>query len=155
MTPSRLPGALLLNSTPASRLNGISVTIGVWNDPNGDGNPNDAVLLGSVTGTIAKANTDTFISYPLPTSVTIATGSFFVGYMSAGSDAIFDRSSRSIPYFAGQDTSSPVGKSWFATMNGPPVDFVNLGRNKYLFTTEELGTPGNWMIRAVGSGPVN
>ena len=143
----------LSNSTPAKRLNGIPVTIGIWSDPNDDANPSDAVLVGAISGTIEHANTDTFVTYTFPTSVTIYGKSFFVGYMSPGSNGLSDSLSKTPLLFGAQDTTSPVGKSWLATMNGLPVDFVHIGRNRSVKTTEQLGSPGNWMIRATGDGP--
>jgi hypothetical protein len=62
--------------------NGTPVTIGIWSDPNGDGNPSDAVLLGQVSGTIQNEGTDTFVDYTLSPPVDVsAFTSFFVGDM--------------------------------------------------------------------------
>src|SRR6478672_4424449 len=48
---------------PDPSQNGTPVTIAVWSDPNGDGSPTDAVLLGSVAGTVQNSSTDTFVDY--------------------------------------------------------------------------------------------
>ena len=58
--------------------NGVPVTVELWSDPNGDGNPNDAILLASVRGVISNASTDTFITYDIP-DVRLLLPSFFVG----------------------------------------------------------------------------
>jgi len=58
---------------------GVALTAKLWSDPNGDGNPSDAVLLASVAGVTAGANTNTFISYDLPDVILSVGQSFFVG----------------------------------------------------------------------------
>jgi hypothetical protein len=59
--------------------NGTPMTAKLWSDPNGDGNPSDAVLLAFIAGIVSNVNTDTFVSYDIP-DVTLALGqSFFVG----------------------------------------------------------------------------
>ena len=56
------------------------MTIAVWSDPNGDGDPSDAALLGSVAGTVQNSGTDTFINYTFSPPVDVsAFSSFFVG----------------------------------------------------------------------------
>ena len=65
---------------PDPSQNGTPVTIAVWSDPNGDGSPTDAVLLGSVAGTIQNSGTDTFVNYTFSPPVDVsAFSSFFVG----------------------------------------------------------------------------
>ena len=62
--------------------NGTAVTIAIWSDPNGDGDPHDALLLGSVAGTIQNEGTDTFVDYTFSPPVDVsAFTSFFVGDM--------------------------------------------------------------------------
>jgi hypothetical protein len=64
--------------------NGTPFTAFLWSDPNGDGNPSDAVILSSAAGLTASAGTDTFVSYDIP-DVTLALGqSFFAGYTISG-----------------------------------------------------------------------
>lgn len=62
-------------------VNGTQVIIATWSDPKNDGNPSDAVLLGSTNGTIVNSGTDTFVTYPFSPPVTLPPGatSFFVG----------------------------------------------------------------------------
>jgi hypothetical protein len=58
---------------------GKAMTSKLWSDPNGDGDPADAVLLSSVAGVTSDAGTDTFATYDIP-DVTLTLGqSFFVG----------------------------------------------------------------------------
>ncbi len=126
--------------------NGTPVTIGVWSDPNGDGDPTDGVLLGSVAGTVQNSDTDTFVTYTFSPAVDLPAGatSFFVGDMTPmnnGPDLLF---------WQGQDTSdSAPNKSWVLAMgDGSAVDLNNLGNNDFLHTIDSQGLPGNWLIRA-------
>ena len=130
------------NSTPASQLNGTPVTIAIWSDPNGDGNPSDAVLLGSVPGTVQDANTDTFITYTFPTAVTVPGTSFFVGDMTPANNSVE-------PFIESLDQNTSAGKSWTAfNSNGAPVDINNIGNNDTVAVIDSFGIPGNWLIRA-------
>lgn len=129
---------------PDPTLNGEPVTIGIWSDPNGDGNPSDGVLLGSVAGTIQNAGTDTFVDYTFATPVDVsAYTSFFVGDMTPGNNG-----PEQFPQ--GLDETPPSHmQSWVAAMStGDPVDFNNLGNNDFLETIDAAGLPGNWGIRA-------
>ena len=125
-------------------IDGEAVTIGIWSDPNGDGNPSDAVLLGSVAGTIQNANTNTFVDYTLSPPVTLPGGatSFFVGDMTPAHPG-FQVFQQSI------DESSTHRQSWVAAMSsGAPVDFTHLGNNDFIGIIDDFGISGNWMIRA-------
>ena len=42
-----------------SQIDGLPIKVGIWSDPNNDGNPSDAVLLASFAGTIQHSATDT------------------------------------------------------------------------------------------------
>ena len=147
-----IPGATQISAvevvwgTPVfpEAINGTPITIGVWSDPNGDGNPSDAALLGSVAGTIQNASTDTFVTYVLSPPVDLPPGatSFFVGDktpMNNGPEH----------FFQGIDESSFKRQSWIAAMSsGAPVDFNNPGNNDFLGLIDDFGLPGNWLIRA-------
>ena len=108
---------------PDPSLNGMPVTIAVWSDPNGDGNPSDAVLLGSVAGTIQNAGTDTFVDYTFSPPVDVsAFSSFFVGDLTPMNNGP-RTSSQGI-----DQNSRPSGESWIAAMSsGGPVDLNNPG----------------------------
>ena len=114
-------------------VNGTPVTIKLWSDPNGDGNPNDAVLLTSLAALTANANTvagpATFTTYDIP-DVTLALPSFFVG--GSGGNAVR----------VGADFSPPISnQSWGADA----TDFA--GNNPASFSNVDL------MIRANGVSP--
>jgi hypothetical protein len=134
-------------------LNGTKVTLGIWSDPNGDGDPSDAVLLGSTEGTIVSAATDTFVTYPFSPAIALPGGatSFFVGDvtpMNNGPEHF---------YQALDENSGSHRQSWVAGMaSGAPVDIDNIGNNDFLGIIDDFGLPGNWLIRAdAGDGSDN
>ena len=126
-------------------IDGTPVTIGIWSDPNGDGSPTDAVLLGQVSGTIQNAGTDTFVNYAFSPAVALPAGatSFFVGDLTP---------SNSGPehFFQGIDENSTLFRqSWVvANSSGADVDINNLGNNDFISIIDDQGLPGNWLIRA-------
>jgi len=130
---------------PDPSQNGTPVTIGVWSDPNGDGSPTDAVLLGSVAGTIQNSGTDTFVTYTLSPAVTLPAGatSFFVGDLTPMNNGPEQ-------FFQGIDQNSTnFRRSWVAAMSsGGPVDINNVGNNDFIGIIDDFGIPGNWLIRA-------
>jgi hypothetical protein len=134
-------------------INGTPVIIAIWSDPNGDGNPSDAVLLGSTSGTIVNAETDTFVTYPFSPPVTLPPGatSFFVGDMTPMNNG-------PVHYIQAIDENSVLFRqSWVAAMSdGSPVDINNVGSNDFLGIIDDFGISGNWLIRAdAGDGSDN
>jgi hypothetical protein len=130
---------------PDPSLNGEPITAAVWSDPNGDGNPSDAVLLGSVAGTIQSQGTDTFINYTFSPPVTLPAGatSFFVGDMTPAHSG-FEQ------FPAALDENSTLHRqSWVAAnAAGGPVNIQNPGQNDTVGLIDDFGLPGNWLIRA-------
>src|SRR5206468_916779 len=102
---------------PDPAMDGTPVTIAIWSDPNGDGDPSDGVLLGSVAGTIQNSGTDTFIDYTFSPPVDVsAFTSFFVGDMTPMNNGPEH-------FFQGTDEDSTLHRqSWLAAMSsGGPV----------------------------------
>src|SRR6266568_4167318 len=131
--------------------NGTPVTIAIWSDPNGDGNPSDAVLLGSVAGTIQNEGTDTFVDYTFSPPVDVsAFTSFFVGDMTPMNNGPEH-------FYQGLDETPPSQmRSWIAANgDGSPVDINNVGNNDTIGTIDSFGLPGNWLIRADTGGAVS
>lgn len=59
--------------------NGLSADVLLMDDPNGDGNPNDATVLQAISATTINVGTDTFNNYALsPATMSVGTN-FFVG----------------------------------------------------------------------------
>jgi hypothetical protein len=65
-------------ATQSNVVDGNPIMLGVWEDPNDDGNPSDAILLSTFTATVSLANTDTLVTYTLPSPVPV-TNVFFIG----------------------------------------------------------------------------
>ncbi|MEO8951140.1 MAG: dockerin type I domain-containing protein [Chthoniobacterales bacterium] len=135
---------------PGFAPNGTPVTIGVWSDPNGDGDPTDSLLLGSVTGTVQNSDTDTFVTYTFASAVNLPAGatSFFIGDMTPMNNGPQE-------FWQGQDTSDHApNKSWVvANSAGTPVDLNTLGNNDLRETIDSAGLLGNWLIRGnTGNG---
>lgn len=123
--------------------NGLPIMVYLWSDPNGDGNPSDAQVLGSAAGIISSADTNTFLSFPLTLSPQlITTQNFFVGFsiISVANPPISP---------AGLDTSAPLANRSFAGLYPGVFDPNNLGgNNATLRPIEGFGPNGNWLIRA-------
>jgi hypothetical protein len=111
-------------------MNGTSVTVSLWNDVNNDGSPLDAVLLASLGGTIANADTNTFESFDILD--TLIDDSFFVG-------ATYTTPVGAGAFPAGIDLSLDAGVSWFTSGS-------DIAQST---PTPAWGFHGNWLIRAV------
>ncbi|MGH8101837.1 MAG: PEP-CTERM sorting domain-containing protein [Chthoniobacterales bacterium] len=136
-----IPGSNVINQiliawgTPAfpdPTLDGLAYTALLYSDPNGDGNPADAILLASAPGVISAQGTNTFlVSNIAPTLVT--TANFFVGF--------------TITHAAGQfpaafDETAPTFSN---------TSWINIGGDiggGAAFPIEQAGLVGNWLIRA-------
>jgi len=125
------------------QIDGSPVTIGIWSDPDGDGTPNDAVLLASIESTVQKANTDTFVSYVFSPPVELPSGatSFFVGDLTPMNDG-------PVVWFTAIDETLSQRSSWVAAKGDfSSPDFLHLGNNDFLGVVDDLGYPGNFLIR--------
>ena len=120
-------------ATPAGSngvTNGNPTQIGVWEDPNDDGNPSDAVLLSTFTGVVANEGTDTLNVYTLPTPVTVTNG-FFVGAaynhgVSLGFPAPIDVDgcgARPLQNWAFGNAATTVDMTTLSANSTPPVQF--------------------------------
>lgn len=99
--------------------NGTPCTIAVWDDPNDDGDPSDAVLLRTQTSAVDQAGTDLFNHVNLVPPVTVR-GAYFVGVGLEHGPGV-----RPIAV----DLSGFVtGRSWFVGGNSG-IDFANLMAN--------------------------
>jgi len=118
---------------------GLPLTVYVWSDPDGDGQPNDAQVLASANTTVVAPDTNTFSRVPLPTAVEIANGSFFVG-------AIYFHHAGERP--TALDQHSFAAESWIAGY-AATYDPNNLpNATSVLQPLTALSFQGNWMIRA-------
>lgn len=133
---------------PDPQIDGTPTTVCVWSDPNGDGQPFDAQLLGSVQGTMQQQGTDTFITYNFNPPVTLPAGatSFFVGDLTPMNNGPQH-------FYQGIDENSTKRQSWIAAnSDGSNVDINNPGNNDFIGIIDDFGIPGNWLIRADAGG---
>lgn len=117
--------------------NGQALTFGLWSDPNGDGNPSDAVLLASGAGSTANVTTGAFVTFSFAAPVTVATSNFFVGYYmpAAPNSYIYFDNNNSLP-----------NTTWLLIA---PSDTVNLANNAPGNTFDLNGfSPGVGMVHA-------
>lgn len=126
--------------------NGTAATILIYDDPNDDGDPTDAVLLTSFATTIANANTDTLNLIDVPdTNVGSAGDGFFVGAYVTGGPGQFP---------AALDEASSAGRSWVAGDDAGLGNINDLSLNDLPPSTlVDVGLPGNWMVRADAGPP--
>lgn len=115
----------------------------IWEDPNDDGNPDDAELLMAQEVLTSLVATGLEVRYSVP--LTTVSGKFFVGAsMEVGpfvTVAPLDSTSPAV--------SPPV--SWLSGAIGVPFDPALLGREEYpADLLANFGFPGEWVIRAVG-----
>jgi hypothetical protein len=87
--------------------NGTPITAKLWSDPNGDGQPDDSILLSSVNGVTSQAGANTFITYDFPDVTFLPGQSFFVG-------ATITHNNNEFP--AAFDTNPPISNHSFAAV---------------------------------------
>jgi len=117
--------------------NGQGLTFGLWSDPNGDGNPSDAVLLASGLGVTANVTTGAFVNFSFAAPVTVTTSNFFVGYYmpAAPNSYIYFDNNNSLP-----------NTTWLLIA---PGDTVNLANNSPGSTFDLNGfSPGVGLVHA-------
>lgn len=135
--------------TPLS-INGLAVTAFLWDDPNQDGNPTDAVVLRSVAGTISGASASTPIGSPTFISFDIADialpvgRSFFIG-------ALVTQGAGQFPAAVDQSNAPhPPNRTWAGfTATGTPFN-PNAWSNVTDISTI-AGLAGRWLVRGDAS----
>ncbi|MBL8861181.1 MAG: hypothetical protein JNK02_04135 [Planctomycetes bacterium] len=127
---------------------GTAVRLCVWEDPNDDHNPADAILVRSVAATVPSLTLPlTYTTYALG-SPAIVQGGFFIGAVlttdgSLGTIALLD-------YDSGLS-----GRAWFATDAPGFFDPALLSSSFYNhIETLGAGIHGVYLLRAQGSGDV-
>ena len=132
-------GEPLTSSSQAKRIEVI-----VYEDPDDDGNPDDAELLTQTDTTVANAGTDQFKTVPItPTTVS---GSFFIA-------ALFpNQPAETFP--APIDQDAPISnRSWYAAAGAGSFNINDLSDNSRTpILIEDGGFPGNWLLRADSEG---
>ena len=120
---------------------GQDFSVYVWSDPNGDGDPIDAVLLNETIGQAAAGSIETDVLQLVGVgNVALPTTSFFIG-------ASVDQGPGTFP--APMDETVNMHEAWVAgsgTMGG--FDPHNLTGGIGLMKLEDIGFPANWLLRA-------
>ena len=125
-TLSFVSGSAPLGSPTWGNADGMDLSIAIWSDPNGDGNPSDAVLLGSTTGLqIYNSLTGLFATYSFSPPIQVS-GSFFAGY-----GLRIDPSPFAELFRIGSldDSESVIWRSYRISNGSGPIDLQNLGNN--------------------------
>ena len=144
-----IPGAEVITSVeiawgapsfPDPSLDGLPYTVALWSDPNGDGDPTDAVLLTTASGVVAFEGTDTFITTNIsPTLIT--TPNFFVGFLITHQAAQFPA--------ALDETDPTFSNTSYLAGDSVQGNIEDLNSNEIpVAPVESFGFVGNWLIRA-------
>lgn len=116
---------------------GAPVTLYVFDDPDMNGDPGNAIPLATVSGLTASTGQTGFESYSIPD--TSVSGAFFVAAMVPVTPPD-DRPAR-------LDPQSPGNQSWFFADG--TIDPSNLGASPFILRMDQAPFPGAWMVRAV------
>lgn len=121
--------------------NGLLAELLLYQDPNNDGNPNDAILLTSQATTVTFRDQDIFSTINInPTQMS---GSFFV--------AALIRNLQPNQFAASLDTTNPIpNRSWIVSNFPNELNTTNLSTNLFFSQVENL-VAGNWLLRAIGT----
>lgn len=123
--------------------NGAPVILAIWDDPNDDMNPFDAVLLHSQNEVVANADTDIMNSYAIP-NVQV-NGGFWIG-------AVITQSAGQFPMPMDGDTPS-LGRTWVCGDGTFSFNLANLGANSVPpLETASIGFDVVWLIDATSNG---
>ncbi|MCY2961535.1 MAG: hypothetical protein NTY35_15335 [Planctomycetota bacterium] len=128
---------------------GTPITAALWDDPNDDGNPIDAVLLAQVAGVVTNRANDVLDRFALPAPV-LASGVFFVGVVVqvTPNQRVAPRDDDGCP-------AGSVGRAFAVAQANGPFQFTNLAANSFPPTDlDAAGIPGVWLLRADCSGSV-
>ena len=128
---------------------GQPMTIGIWSDPDGDGDPEDAQLIWS--NLISFPSNEGLIRYEIPSVMVGDRGaSFFVGF---AMEVSIDPVSGDFPAVMDVFGFPETGRAWLIG-GEEPLDLNDLrnGAAEYALV-EEAYMLGNWVIRVEMDGP--
>lgn len=120
--------------------NGTPVTAGIWNDPTNDGNPSDAVLLATATGTVQNADTDILSDITFSPPV-VTTGVYFVGV------GLVEPPVGHFPATL-DDSVASGGRAWVVGNSTGACNYSTLSANSIPPLDEDNVAPGVWILRA-------
>ncbi len=122
--------------------NGAPAHLYIWDDPNNDGNPIDAVFLAKIDVAVKNVDTDIINHFDLAAPVQVDSG-FFVG-------ASLEHGAGQYVAPADTDVNGYGGWSWTAGNTGPSAvfDYINIANNNHLYNMAAIGYPCNFLLRA-------
>ena len=126
-----------------SPLLGEPLSVHIWDDPNNDGNPTDAVLLGGGVGEVTEVDNNVFMEIALDAPVEIS-GTFVIGA------SVF----QSIPNVGpspGDLSQASEGRAWAVGVFGAPFDPENINGDTGVAEMDTIGRPAVWLLRANAS----
>lgn len=119
--------------------NGRPTTIGIWDDPNDDGVPDDLVLVATRPSTVTFVDTNV-LNVTAFTPPVVVTGVYFVG--------VYVVVNQNEPVAPLDSPVAPAGRSYWVG-NGGPMNLSNLGAAQTPPTPlEAFGIMGVWRLRA-------
>ena len=132
------------SATPSGVTIGDTYSVHVWEDPDDDGNPADLILVSSEVTTISEPPDANLFDEILLSTPAAVSGSFFVG-------AIISHTTGQKP--AAFDQTTAAGLSWLAGGTSGSIDPANVQGTATGIspTLVDEYSPGNWLIRAVGT----
>jgi hypothetical protein len=135
-----------VNITWGLMSNGVPCRVFLYDDPDDDGNPDDAVYLTEASTTVQNAWTsfnpgETMIFTTVGITPTTVSGGFFV--------AALIQNQQAGQYPAPMDETTPQGKSWIAYTDSGSFDVNNLSNNT-IYSTGDINYPCNFMLRSAG-----
>lgn len=130
---------------PGGLVTGSPITVCVWEDPNDDGDPSDAILVAQQAGVVPNLTTYVFTTFALPNPGVVHNGFFIGAFITTdGNDGTISL----------LDYNTPLtGRAYFATDAPGFFDPAQLSSSFYNHI-EILGAGihGVFMLRAEGSG---
>lgn len=128
---------------------GAPIVAALWNDPNDDGDPSDAVLLAQVAGVVSNSANGVFDTFTFSSPVQVS-GIFFVGIVTSVTP-----NQRAAPLDTNGCPAGSVGRAFAAAQANGAFDFANLAANSFPpVDIDAVGIPGVWLLRADCSGAV-
>ncbi len=123
-----------------------AMQIVVYEDADGDGNPQNATLLYAEDVTVQSIGA--WNDYILTTPVALdGPGDVLIGFI----DRFVNSGVTSPNYPAALDEGDSAGRSWVGWWNADPPNPPSLPPDNTFATVDSLGIPGNWMIRGSGT----
>ncbi len=128
---------------------GTAVVAALWDDPNDDGDPADAVLLAQVAGVVSNVDNDVLDVFPLGAPAVVS-GTFFVGVGLSHTST-----QRAAPLDRNACPSASAGRAWAVGSSGGPLNYASLASNSLPpVDVDAVGLGGVWLLRADCAGAV-